>query len=412
MGVLTLQNDPRVGTGWPHEHLDVDGQMRAGWRPSPFRQFILKVHSRCNLACDYCYVYRSADQSWRNRPTRMSRTTVLQVARRIAQHVRAHGLSRIEVVLHGGEPLLAGPAFLAFLCTAVRTAVPAGVRVDLSVQTNATLADEGIFDVFRQHDVRVGVSLDGGPLMHDARRHRASGHGSYTEVLRGLWLLRSPSYRHLFAGILSVVDLRSDPVATYEQLLAHEPPVIDFLLPHANWSNPPYRLSDARAPYGDWLIAAFDRWYLASRRETSVRLFDEIIRGLLGRPSRVETIGLSPVQIIVVETDGTIEQVDTLKSAYDGAPYTGLHVRRDPFDTALLIPEIVARQIGPAALAEVCQQCDIREVCGGGYYPHRYRQGSGFRNPSVYCNDLDALIRHVHARVSKDLARQAVPART
>ena len=32
------------------------------------RQFLLKVHSRCNLACDYCYVYQHADQSWRTRP--------------------------------------------------------------------------------------------------------------------------------------------------------------------------------------------------------------------------------------------------------------------------------------------------------------------------------------------------------
>ena len=37
-----------------------------GW-PVPLRQFVLKVHSRCDLACDHCYVYQSADQSWRGR---------------------------------------------------------------------------------------------------------------------------------------------------------------------------------------------------------------------------------------------------------------------------------------------------------------------------------------------------------
>ncbi|MEU9838708.1 hypothetical protein AB0C69_05725, partial [Actinomadura sp. NPDC048032] len=34
----------------------------------PFREFILKIHSRCNLACDYCYVYEMGDQSWRDQP--------------------------------------------------------------------------------------------------------------------------------------------------------------------------------------------------------------------------------------------------------------------------------------------------------------------------------------------------------
>ena len=35
------------------------------------------------------------------------------------------------------------------------------------------------------------------------------------------------------------------------------------------------------------------------------------------------------------------------------------------------------------------------EICGGGLYPHRYRHGEGFRNPSVYCDDLMRLITHV-----------------
>ena len=42
------------------------------WRPIPFREFVLKVHARCNLACDYCYMYELADQSWRNASKLMS----------------------------------------------------------------------------------------------------------------------------------------------------------------------------------------------------------------------------------------------------------------------------------------------------------------------------------------------------
>ena len=33
--------------------------------PVSLSQFVLKVNSRCNLACDHCYVYEAADQSWR-----------------------------------------------------------------------------------------------------------------------------------------------------------------------------------------------------------------------------------------------------------------------------------------------------------------------------------------------------------
>ena len=38
------------------------------WATTTLREFIVKVHSRCDLSCDYCYMYEMADQSWRSRP--------------------------------------------------------------------------------------------------------------------------------------------------------------------------------------------------------------------------------------------------------------------------------------------------------------------------------------------------------
>lgn len=396
---------------WPRDLLDMDALRGTGWTPQPFQQFVLKVHSRCNLACTYCYVYRSADQTWKIRPARMSRKTVVQTVERIAEHVQAHELRRIQIVLHGGEPLLAGSDLIAFLSSSAREAM-VETKVDVQVHTNGTLLDEATLRVLHEYGVRVGVSFDGDPATHDAHRIHRNGRGSYAEVAQGLKLLRRPDHRHLFAGFLCVIDPRSDPVTTYERLLEHEPPTVDFLLPHANWSRPPARPSGSSStPYGDWLVTVFDRWYSAPQRETSVRLFHEMMRGVLGRPTRLETIGLAPARLVVVETDGSIEQTDALKSAYEGAADTGLHVRRDPFDAALSLPQVAARQIGELALDDTCRQCDIRSVCGGGFYPHRYEQGSGFRNRSVYCRDLERLIRHVHARMVDDLApvREPLP---
>ena len=83
---------------------------------------------------------------------------------------------------------------------------------------------------------------------------------------------------------------------------------------------------------------------------------------------------------VVIETDGAIEQVDTLKAAYHGAPQTGLHVP-GTMDAALLLPGVVARQLGERALSGECRTCRIRKVCGGGLYADRYRSGQGLRIP-------------------------------
>jgi uncharacterized protein len=388
---------------WPAT-LDVRALMVGGWRPTPFQEFVLKIHSRCNLACDYCYMYQMVDQSWQTRPKRMSLTIAKQTAARIGEHVRRHDLHEVGLVLHGGEPLLAGPDFISHVVAAVRDAVGDQATVHASVQTNGLGLNDRYLALFNQIGVQVGVSLDGDSDAQDRHRRYASGRGSHAAVTLALRKLTEDRYRHLFNGLLCVIDLRNDPVATYEALLVFGPPKVDFLLPHGTWeSPPPGRLPDSvETPYADWLITVFDHWYRQPR--TQIRLFVEIIRLLLGGTSDIEAVGLAPASFLVIETDGLIEQVDTLKAAFHEASRTGLNVACDSFDSALLLPEFAARQLGYHALSAECRECPILRVCGGGLYTHRYRPGTGFSNPSVYCPDLMRLIGHIRETVTADIA--------
>ncbi|MFJ3302947.1 FxsB family cyclophane-forming radical SAM/SPASM peptide maturase [Streptomyces sp. NPDC086549] len=379
---------------------------RAHTTGHPFRQFIVKMHGRCNLACRYCYLYEGPDHTWRTRPAATPAAVLERTADRIARHVRAHGLTTVSLVLHGGEPLLAGAGTLARFTDTVRACVPAGCTVQATLQTNATLLTEERLTVLARHGIRIGISLDGGRPEHNARRVDHAGRSSWPAAARGARLV-ADRFPESYAGILTVVDPTLDPVETYDSLLGLRPPALDLLLPHGNWSAPPPHWEGVR--HGDWLCAVFDRWWSAGRRETRVRLFEECLALLLGLPAAAESLGLTPFDALVVETDGSIEQVDSLKSAYEGAARTGLDVFRHDFDEALRHPGVAARQAGAAALADRCRACPLLHVCGGGHYAHRYRAGHGFRNPSVYCADLERFIRHVAGRLAAD-ARGTGPA--
>lgn len=373
--------------------------------PAPVRQFILKTHGRCNLACTYCYLYAGPDHGWRDRPRAAGGAVLRRTARRIAEHVRAHDLREVAVVLHGGEPLLSGAARLAADVEVIRAALPPGRTLHASVQTNATLLDAPGVRMLRDAGVRIGVSLDGGLAAHNAARVDHAGRPSWPAAAAGLRALAETA-PEAYAGVLCVVDLRHDPLEVYDSLLALRPPAIDLLLPHGNWTAPPPGLSGRparpgdRAPYGRWLATVFDRWWDAPRRETRVRLFEECVALLLGVPAATERLGLQPFTAVVVETDGSIEQVDSLKSAYEGAAATGLDVFRHSFDDALAHPGIAARQAGLAGLCATCRGCPLVGVCGGGHYAHRYRAPAGFDHPSVYCADLAHLIRHIGGRLA------------
>ncbi|TDU04714.1 uncharacterized protein EDD99_3189 [Streptomyces sp. 846.5] len=373
----------------------------------PFRQFVIKLHSRCDLACDHCYIYEHADTQWKGRPRAASGDVLPRTAKRIAEHARAHRLDSVHVVLHGGEPLLAGVQLIRLAAEELRRELSGVSALDLRIHTNGVLLDRRFLDLFAEYDIKVGISLDGDKAANDLHRRYADGRSSYAKVLKAIDLLQLPEYRGLFAGLLCTIDVRNDPIAVYDALLALKPPRLDFLLPHSTWDEPPLRPDGPEStPYADWLGAVYRRWE-DQGRPVPVRTFDSVLRTLHGLSSLTENLGLEPADLVVVETDGTLEQADSLKTAYDGAPATGFNVFDHDFDTAARHPGMIDRQHGLEGLCEECQNCPVVRSCGGGLYAHRYESGSagtGFDNPSVFCRDLLTFISDVaeHERMTRE----------
>lgn len=368
--------------------------------PSFIDQFILKVHGGCNLACDHCYIYEHADQSWRDKPQTMTPAVTEQVGIRIAEHAIAHRLPMVRILIHGGEPLLLGISRMREILSTLHGILANRVALSLHVQTNGVTLSERFCRLFDEYGVQVGISLDGDRSANDRHRRSASGRSSHAKVLRALALLRRAEFRHLYGGILCTVDVANDPISVYEALLAQSPPHLDFLFPHATWANPPPGHGEVPAPYAAWLGRIHSRW-LVDGRPVPIRLFDALAAASRGEPSGSEAVGLKPVTLTVVDTDGSWEQADSLKTAYAGAPATGMSVFTHSVDSLMSHPGVSARNEGYAVLCATCMACPVVRTCGGGLYAHRYRQGNGFDNPSVYCADLLALAVDVTAAQAK-----------
>jgi uncharacterized protein len=397
--VMLSAKSGRLST-WPST-LTRDDLERLQWKPVPLREFIFKVHSRCNLACKYCYIYEMEDDSWHDQPGAMSLQVAEQAAIRIAEHAEKHEIPAVVIMLHGGEPLLLGNRRLTDLLEVIsRTLEPVTTPV-FRMQTNGLLLTAETLEILDEFSVDVGVSLDGGREANDRHRQRRNGTGSYYTVAERLRSFAAGPYSHLYWRILAAIDVANDPIDVYTSIRAFRPPHMDFLFPHANWQTPPAeRSDDDPTPYADWLIKIFDHWFDSPVDEPGIRLFDQIIRLLQGQTSAFEVLGLEPVALATIQTDGSFELVDTLKSAYNSAAFTGLDVFNNDIDELLPQPSVAARQIGINGVSDQCRACDEVDVCGGGYYPHRYSKTGGFLNPSVYCADLYRLICYIRTRIT------------
>src|SRR5438552_18572161 len=86
--------------------MSVDEAERPFFQSQPISQLLVKVASRCNIDCSYCYWFR--DAAVYDKPKLMSDEVLQQLLRRIEEHIVAYGFAEFPIILHGGEPLLWG----------------------------------------------------------------------------------------------------------------------------------------------------------------------------------------------------------------------------------------------------------------------------------------------------------------
>jgi uncharacterized protein len=158
---------------------------------------IMQPTTLCNLDCSYCYLPLRAHD----------RPMPVAVAQAVADTVNgwAANAPRFSMVWHGGEPLAAGREHLHDLMAPFS-------GVEHHIQTTAPLIDEAWCDFFVEHDIRIGLSIDG-PRHRTGQRVLRGGHPAYDRIIKGIETLR----RHALPfATLCVV---SEPTPEYAEEL-------------------------------------------------------------------------------------------------------------------------------------------------------------------------------------------------
>ncbi len=360
---------------------------------------LVKVASRCNINCTYCYVYNMGDDGWRDMPALISRETITALAHAIKEFVTQQ-TEAFATVLHGGEPLMMGTRRLDVLLTALRDSLPR--HYPISIQTNGMLLTREIVDLCSRHKVSVSVSLDGPKPVNDRFRLGKRGESTHDRVVAGVEVLRRhPDSEFLYSGLLSVIDPDSDPNVIYGYFKSLGAPSIDFLYRDGNHSNMPYgKESFESVEYGEWLGRLLDI-YLADPNPPRIRFLDDIIKLCLGGRGIKEGLGDAEYGIAIVETDGTISKNDTLKSSFNGADKfsEAWSVKASKFKDVFQSAEFKLYHELQRPTSLTCKKCPYIHICGGGMPLHRWKSGADYDNPSVYCNDQKTLISKVASRL-------------
>lgn len=161
---------------------------------------LIKPTEGCNLRCIYCF---NKNNGYIDDLMEMETLEKLY-------SIMFPFYKSINIVWHGGEPTFAGLDFYrkAFELQDVFSQ-KYGVKVNNSMQTNATLLDDNFIDFIKTRNISLGISYDG--IVNDVTRN------SSQEVLSTISRLKRKNIR---PGIITVVSKKNIDIliATYEHL--------------------------------------------------------------------------------------------------------------------------------------------------------------------------------------------------
>ena len=135
----------------------------------------------CNLRCRYCIVEQGSFGGPRHRMSR-------EVARQAVDFlIRESGDAAVcTLSFSGGEPMLNWAVVRDAISYCQEQAARHGKQVRYVLKTNGTLFDDESIAFIKEHKIRIQLSLDGPPTVHDRMRACASGHGSHDMVMASL----------------------------------------------------------------------------------------------------------------------------------------------------------------------------------------------------------------------------------
>lgn len=367
-------------------------------------QCVLKTVERCNLACTYCYYFFGGDESFKERPPVIKTDTVRQLADFLYQGAIEMKIDIVQVIFHGGEPMLQKLADFETSCAILRERFAgSNIRLELTIQTNGTLIKQGWIEAFEKFGVAVGISIDGPKEYNDKYRIDIKKRGSYDAVRDGFLKLheaeRNGAYRHT-PGTLTVLN----PEYDYAKIYHHLAEVLgvrrmSFLLPDA--SHDDNVTPQTVEQLGQRLCQIFDTWL--GNPIAGVRNIDTVLdffqKRAASAPVPEDTYSTQRdlgTQVIVVQSDGGVSVDDSLipASAWRNALPKG-NIAADTlaghFGADFYQDIFAAQSTVPAA----CGDCCWKRLCRGGDIENRFSAQNGFENRSIYCGALQQYYTHV-----------------
>ena len=332
------------------------------------------------MKCGYCFYSDVTDiRAVKNRGI-MTENTLEMLVKKALSAAEKYCIFGFQ----GGEPTLAGLDFFKKLIELEKKYNVNNVQISHALQTNGLLIDNEWAEFFHINKFLIGLSIDAAKQIHDFYRTDIHGNGTHKRCMAAAQIFLKNNVEF---NILSVLtgQYAKHPVKAYNFYKQNNFRYIQFI-PCLDGLNEQHGVNifslDVKT-YSKFLCQIFDLWYtdLINGDYYSIRIFDNYIQMLAGKPA--ENCAMNGVcsAIAVVEADGNVYPCDF----YAVDEYLLGNINTNGFEE-MLTGEKADAFIAPSRhINQACLKCDFHFICRGGCRRDREPVIDGIPVKNYYC---------------------------
>ncbi|WDP91929.1 MAG: radical SAM protein [Desulfobacter sp.] len=362
--------------------------------PTPFT-LMLEPVGACDLKCRHCYARLRQGHA-------MDQDLLALILEKVRAYLAAEGMTRVNLIWHGGEPLLAGLAFFKAALEQIRKRWP-GIRTSHFIQTNGLAMDKDFCCFFRDNGFQLGLSLDGPADVHDRLRVDARGKGTHDRVMKIVDLIYSADLPVGFNAVVSRASLgQEERIYKFFNGLGagfRINPIIPGRHPEAFAA-----LALAPGEYGRIMARFFDLWTGPHTGRVPVSPLDGYLLGIssgdTGECIHSENCAEARAAI---KPHGEMALCSRFQDLGQG--------QIQDHSLRFLLNSGVCRQIRErAGKLKDCRSCAWRPLCHGGCPFNSHSRGRGIMEKDPFCRDYQYIFSHMaEAMVRTAPPRKAGP---
>jgi uncharacterized protein len=343
-------------------------------QPTPF----------CNIDCAYCYLPDRGNTS------KIALETVAVLFGRVFDSGWA--APELTVIWHAGEPLVMPVVFYRQAFETIAKLCPPGIELSHSIQTNGMLITDAYCELFRDWQVKLGVSLDGPQPVHDAKRRTRSGHGTFDRTMAGIRCLQANAVPFHVISVLGEASIdRPDDMHDF---------YVDAGIAHVC-----FNVEESEGSHASALFAAADldgrfrsflrRFWKRARAEGKIEFIREVdgmIR-LVFRPDElaIHNHQVEPLGMLNVDWSGRVSTFSPELLGLRNADYNDYIIGNILTDSLaeLRANAWLAKMTAEisAGVAACARDCGYFSVCGGGAPVNKLTENGSFASTRTkYCS--------------------------